>query len=72
MESVVRAGVLLVSVHGTKDTVVPYEDNAGTLVDFWQKKAGRVKLYAKEGGDHHPHGLPDPTPLIDLLVSEAR
>jgi hypothetical protein len=26
---------------------------------------------AKVNGDHHPHGLPDPSPLTDLLVSEA-
>lgn len=67
MEAVVKAGVLLVSVHGTADTVVPYVDNAAALADFWQKSAGRVKLFPKEGGDHHPHGLPDPAPLIELL-----
>jgi hypothetical protein len=72
MESVVKAGVLLVSVHGTADSVVPYVDNAGVLAEFWEKSGGRLKLYPKEGGDHHPHGLPDPAPLIDLLNSEKK
>jgi pimeloyl-ACP methyl ester carboxylesterase len=64
--------VFLISVHGTADTVVPYEDNAGIIVDFWQKQGGRLKIFPKEGGDHHPHGLPDPKPLIELLCSESK
>jgi hypothetical protein len=51
---------------------VPYEDNAAHVVKLWQENGGRVKLFAKEGGDHHPHGLPDTTPLIQVLVAEAK
>lgn len=68
----IQANVLLISCHGTADHTVPYEDNAGKLVEFWEQNKGRVKLFPKENGDHHPHGLPDPKPLIDLLVSEAK
>ncbi len=68
----ITAGVVLISVHGTADKVVPYADNAARVVELWQRQGGRVHLFAKEGGDHHPHGLPDPTPLIDLLVAAAR
>lgn len=67
----IAAGVLLISVHGTADKVVPYADNAAHVVNLWQRQGGRVRVFAKEGGDHHPHGLPDPTPLIDLLVAAA-
>ena len=65
----VKAGVLLISVHGTADTVVPYVDNAKVIVDFWGKLGGRLQLFPKAGGDHHPHGLPDPRPLIDVLCA---
>jgi hypothetical protein len=41
-------------------------------VDFWQKNGGKFKAFPKEGGDHHPHGLPDATPLIEVLVAEAK
>jgi hypothetical protein len=68
----IQADVLLISCHGTADRTVPYEDNAGKLVEFWGQHKGRVKLFPKENGDHHPHGLPDPKPLIDLLVSQAK
>jgi dipeptidyl aminopeptidase/acylaminoacyl peptidase len=68
----IKAGVFLISCHGTADKVVPFDDNAAVLVKFWQENGGRLKLFPKEGGDHHPHGLPDPKPLIDLLIAEAK
>ena len=68
----IKAGVFLISCHGTADHTVPYEDNAAKLVKLWQDQGGRLKLFPKEGGDHHPHGLPDPAPLIEVLVAEAK
>ena len=68
----VRAGVVLISCHGTADQTVPYADNAAHLVKLWQDNGGVVKLFPKEGGDHHPHGLPDPKPLIDVLTAAAK
>lgn len=68
----IKNGVFLISVHGTKDRTVPYVDNAKALVDFWEKSGGRFKIFPKEGGDHHPHGLPDPAPLIELLCQESQ
>ena len=72
LAAAIAAGVTLISVHGTADKVVPYVDNAARVVELWQRQGGRVHLFAKEGGDHHPHGLPDPTPLVDLLLATAR
>ena len=71
LEAAVKAGVFLISVHGTADSVVPYVDNAEHVVKFWERHGGRVKVFAKEGGDHHPHGLPDPAPLLELLQKEG-
>jgi pimeloyl-ACP methyl ester carboxylesterase len=68
----IQAGVLLISCHGTADQTVPYEDNAAPLVKLWQDHGGRVTLFPKEGGDHHPHGLPDPQPLIEALTAAAK
>ena len=72
LEPAIKNGVFLVSVHGTADRTVPYVDNAKPLVDFWGKSGGRFKTFPKEGGDHHPHGLPDSTPLVELLCKEAQ
>ena len=72
LEPAVKAGVYLVSVHGTADTVVPFVDNAKPVVDFWAKSGGKFKVFPKEGGDHHPHGLKDPAPLIELFIKEGK
>ncbi|MFM7397798.1 MAG: alpha/beta hydrolase family protein [Verrucomicrobiota bacterium] len=68
----IKAGVTLISCHGTADQVVPHEDNAAKVVAFWKQAGGRVVLFPKEGGDHHPHGLPDPKPLIEALAAGVR
>lgn len=67
-EQAIQNDVLLISVHGTADTTVPYPDNAKLIVELWEKSGGRVKVFPKPGGRHHPHGLPDPAPLIELLA----
>ena len=72
MDAAVKAGVLLISVHGTADGTVPYVDNAQKLAEFWDKNGGRTRLFAKEGGDHHPHGLPDPKPVLELFGAESQ
>jgi hypothetical protein len=72
LEPAIKAGVFLISCHGTADTVVPFVDNAQPVVDLWEKHGGKFKVFPKEGGDHHPHGLPNPKPLIEVLVKEAK
>jgi hypothetical protein len=72
LAAAIKNGVFLISVHGTADRTVPYVDNAKPVVDFWEKSGGRFKVFPKEGGDHHPHGLPDPAPLVELLRTEAK
>lgn len=67
----IEAGVVLISCHGTTDDTVPYEDNAAVLIKLWQDHNGTVELFVKPGGGHHPHGLPDPQPLIDALVKHT-
>ena len=69
-ESALANDVLLISVHGTADVTVPYEDNAKRLVALWEHAGGRVTVFAKEGGKHHPHGLRDHAPLIQRLLAE--
>ena len=67
----IQAGVLLMSCHGTADSVVPYEDNAAHLVKMWQDNGGALKLFPKEGANHHPHGLRDPAPLLAAINGEG-
>lgn len=66
------AGVALISVHGTADTVVPYDENAAKVVAFWQAGGRQPILFPKEGGDHHPHGLKDMTAVIEALEKAVK
>jgi hypothetical protein len=68
----IKAGVFLISCHGTADKTVPFEDNAAHVIKLWQDNGGRMKLFPKAGGDHHPHGLPDSAPLIAVLTAEVK
>ena len=72
LQQAIQNDVLLISVHGTADTTVPYPDNAKPIVDLWKKSGGRVAVFAKEGGRHHPHGLPGDAPLIERLSAESQ
>ena len=71
LEAARDAGVILISVHGTADTVVPYAENAARLTVFWLAGGKQPILFPKEGGDHHPHGLPDMTPVVEALKKAA-
>jgi len=72
LEKAREAGVTLISVHGTADTVVPYAENAAKVVAFWQAGGRQPILFPKEGGDHHPHGLKDMTPVIEALEKAVK
>lgn len=71
LEKARDAGVALISVHGTADTIVPYNENAAKVVAFWQAGGKQPILFPKEGGDHHPHGLKDVGPLVKALEKAA-
>jgi pimeloyl-ACP methyl ester carboxylesterase len=72
MAAAIENNVFLISVFGTADTMVPHDYNGKLLVDFWKQSGGRYKTFPKEGGGHHPHGLPDPLPLVELICNESK
>ena len=71
LQAAVGKGVVLVSGFGTDDDVVPHEDNGQILVDFWRSNGGNVHVFPNEGGRHFPHGITDPSPVIELLTTEG-
>jgi hypothetical protein len=50
---------------------VPYPENAGILAEHYKKLGGNIDVILKPGGDHHPHSLKDPQPIVDFLVKYA-
>ncbi|MBW7892244.1 MAG: alpha/beta hydrolase, partial [Chitinophagaceae bacterium] len=49
--------------------VVPVPDNT----DLFEKKileaGGNIKVIHKPGIGHHPHSLPDPTPIVQFILN---
>ena len=65
------AKVPLLHVYGDADEVVPWEENTGLVAERYRKLGGDITLIAKPGVKHHPHGLDDPTPIVEFLWNHS-
>ena len=63
----VEANLPLFMVSGDSDTIVPYHENGKLLEDLYRKAGAPIEVAIKPGGDHHPHCLPDNTPIINFV-----
>jgi pimeloyl-ACP methyl ester carboxylesterase len=69
---IARANIPIIHVVGDADDVVPWPENTGILKQRYEKLGGHLELIVKPGVGHHPHGLPDPTPVVDYIVRNTR
>lgn len=56
-----------VIVAGDSDKIVPFDENGIFIEEAYEKAGIPIEVYIKEGCDHHPHGLPDPTKVIEFI-----
>lgn len=70
--TVAKAGVPIISVCGDADTVVPLVENTKILEERYRELGGKIQVILKPGGEHHPHSLKDPTPVVDFLIQNAK
>ena len=63
----IRAGIPLVHAAATEDEVVPIAENTDVLERNCHALGGEITVFRHPGG-HHPHGLPDLSPLIDWIL----
>jgi pimeloyl-ACP methyl ester carboxylesterase len=66
-----KAKVPLFLLCGDADTVVPYLENGAVVKERYENLGGPVTVMIKKGMDHHPHGLDDPTPIVDFVLKCA-
>ena len=59
--------VPLFILYADADKAAIPEENALRLIDLYQKLGGPYAVHIKHGFDHHPHGLDDPTPIVDFI-----
>lgn len=71
LEPLARAGIPLLHVCGDADETVPYDENTAALKREYERLGGRIELIVKKGGKHHPHGLPDPAPIINFVLAHT-
>jgi len=65
------AKIPLLHVYGDADKTVPWDENTKILAERYRKLGGNITLICKPGADHHPHGLPDPTPIVNFILTNT-
>lgn len=66
-----KAHIPIIHVYGDADEGVPWDENTGVLAQRYRELGGDITLIAKPGCGHHPHGLEDPTPVIDFIIKHT-
>ena len=59
--------VAILYLAGEKDDAVPFEENGGKLQSEYKRLGGVFELIMHSGEGHHPHGSPDPKPVVDFI-----
>lgn len=67
-----KAHLPILAVIGDADEVVPVSENIDIVEQRYLALGGKIKVIRKPGGKHHPHSLPDPTPIVDFAVNVVR
>ncbi len=68
---VAEAGVPALHVCGAVDRVVPIQENTYALEKTYERMGGAIRVIVKEGVDHHPHSLIDPTPIVRFVLEHT-
>jgi len=63
--------IAILSICGDADQVVPLPENSGLVKERYEKLGGTIQLITKPGGDHHPHSLKDPQPIVDFVLKHG-
>ena len=71
LKPLAKAGIPLLHVYGDADTVVPWDENTGVVAERYKRLGGSITLIPKPGIGHHPHGLEDPTPIVEFILKHA-
>lgn len=63
-------GIPTLVVAGDSDELVPFDKNAGRMIDYANAQGHPLISYVKAGCGHHPHSLEDVTPIIDFMEGD--
>jgi len=71
LQPFVAANTPLIHVAATEDQTVPITENTDVLERNYHALGGKNLKVIRHHGDHHPHGLTDPTPVIDYILQNG-
>jgi pimeloyl-ACP methyl ester carboxylesterase len=72
LPELVKYKIPLILLYGDKDEVVIYEENGLHLYNAYVNADAPIKLIVRTGEGHHPHGLEDPSVIVDFLIKGYR
>ncbi len=61
----------LIHVVGDADNTVPPAENTAIIEARYKKLGGTIQVIHKPGIGHHPHGLDDPTPVVEFILKHT-
>ena len=64
-----KAKIPILLVYGDSDKAVPHKENSEIVYERYKALGGPATRIVKPGQDHHPHGLTDPTPIVEFFTS---
>jgi pimeloyl-ACP methyl ester carboxylesterase len=64
--------ISLIYVVGDDDDVVPVAENSDIVEKRYRELGGDVKVIRKPKVGHHPHGLDDPTPVVEYICEKIK
>lgn len=67
-----KAGIPILHICGADDEVVPMEENSLLVEKRYKELGGSFTLISKPNCGHHPHSLPDPTPIVEFVLKNTK
>jgi pimeloyl-ACP methyl ester carboxylesterase len=71
LDALAHARIPAVHVVNEADDAVPPQENTDILERRYRARGGPIKVIRRPGLGHHPHGLEDPTPVIEYILNNA-
>ncbi|GAB3940638.1 GDSL-type esterase/lipase family protein [Spirosoma harenae] len=68
---IVKGDFPMLHVVGDADDAVPVSENTEPFEKQALALGGRITVIHKPGVNHHPHSLPNPTPIVDFIMKAA-
>ena len=71
LKPIVEAKIPVIHIYGDSDDIVPHSENTNVIKERIEALGGTMTVIPKPGVGHHPHGLTDPTPVVDFILKNA-